>query len=194
MWNLKTRDMQTPSDLFLDLINPVKHHYTKQIWGAVIRMFPRHKQLRLCSTCSKQQPSSLVSWDLPPHCHSSTESLWVNTWVRVRLCARVYEVCASMCACVHVYACILMQHIQVWKNVLAYSHWQYSISYGIGPSALAAREFILSFVHMPNSKVTTDYLYIFHNIHTHLLEKLQYVFSNRSIISSKNAPIIRFTH
>lgn len=162
-----TTDVQTPLDLFLDLINPVKHYCTNQIWGAVIRMLARPEQLRLCSTCSKQQPSSLVSWDFPPLCHSTTESLWVNTWVRARVCARIYEVCASMCACAHEYAHLIMQHIQIWKKMFAYSYWQYSIPYGIGPSGLAAREFILSFVHMPNSKVTTDYLYIFQNIHTH---------------------------
>lgn len=131
-----TTETQTPLDLFLDLINPVKHYCTNQIWGAVIRMFPRHKQLRLPSTCSKQQPSSPVSWDFPPHCHSTAESLWVNTWVRVSMCARVYEVCTSMCARVHVYECIFMQHIQVWKNVCLFiltmqcSIWHWSKWFG----------------------------------------------------------------
>lgn len=132
-----TTDVQTPLGLFLDLINPVKHYCTNQIWGAVIRMLARPEQLRLCSTCSKQQPSSLVSWDFPPLCHSTTESLWVNTWVRARVCARINEVCASMCACAHEYAHLIMQHIQIWKKnvclfilTIQHSIWHWSKWFG----------------------------------------------------------------
>lgn len=162
-----TTDTQTPLDLFLDLINPVKHYCTNQIWGAVIRMFPGLQQLRLCSARSKQQPSSLVSWDFPS---PLSQHHWIPVSQHVGACAsvraRAFVKCVPQCApvsmCMHTYLCSTLEFEKTPLLIHTGNR-----SYGVGPTGLAAREFIRSFVHIPNSKVTTDYLYIFHNTHTH---------------------------
>lgn len=188
-----TTGVQTPSDLFLgDLINPVKHYCTNPIWGAAIRMFPRHEQLQLCSAWSKQQPffSGQLRFPSPLSQHHWIP-LWVNTWVRVRAfrkCAPRWapvsmRVRASLCSTFKFERTCLLIHTDntAFHLALLQVVWQSEDS--------SSHLFACQILKLPRI------IYIYSTTYTRLLEKLQYVFFQIDPeFFSQKVPILMFPH